>query len=116
MSAALGVVFAGDYLTLFLFWEGMAFASAYLAFAKAGKRDPCRFPVSHGPYRRRPGSARRHRAYGLATGSLLFGPMGEMGIAAALILGGFMLNAAVPPLNAWLTDAYLRRPLPGRCS
>ena len=44
--------------------------------------------------------------YGRATGSLLFGPGGELGIAAYLILGGFMLNAAVPPLNAWLTDAY----------
>ncbi|TIL34723.1 MAG: Na+/H+ antiporter subunit D, partial [Mesorhizobium sp.] len=29
-----------------------------------------------------------------------------MGVAAYLILAGFMLNAAVPPLNAWLTDAY----------
>lgn len=29
-----------------------------------------------------------------------------MGVGAYLILAGFMLNAAVPPLNAWLTDAY----------
>jgi len=27
-------------------------------------------------------------------------------VGAYLILAGFMLNAAVPPLNAWLTDAY----------
>ena len=45
--------------------------------------------------------------YVRATGSLLFGPVeGELGTAAYLILAGFMLNAAVPPLNAWLTDAY----------
>ena len=36
VGSALGVVFAGDYLTLFLFWEGMAFASAYLVFAQGG--------------------------------------------------------------------------------
>ncbi len=29
-----------------------------------------------------------------------------MGAGAYLILAGFLLNAAVPPLNAWLTDAY----------
>ena len=45
--------------------------------------------------------------YARATGSLLFGPVdGALGPAAWLILAGFMLNAAVPPLNAWLTDAY----------
>ena len=37
VGSALGVVFAGDYLTLFLFWEGMAFASAYLVFAQGGE-------------------------------------------------------------------------------
>src|ERR1700739_655201 len=34
VGSALGVVFAGDYLTLYLFWEGMALASAYLVFAQ----------------------------------------------------------------------------------
>ena len=38
VGSALGVVFAGDYLTLFLFWEGMAFASAYLIFAQRGEQ------------------------------------------------------------------------------
>ncbi|TIU33612.1 MAG: Na+/H+ antiporter subunit D, partial [Mesorhizobium sp.] len=37
VGSALGVVFAGDYLTLFLFWEGMTFASAYLVFAQRGE-------------------------------------------------------------------------------
>src|SRR5258708_8745297 len=32
VGSALGVVFAGDYLTLFLFWEAMAFSSPSLSF------------------------------------------------------------------------------------
>src|SRR5258708_36581902 len=42
------------------------------------------------------------------TGSLAFGDMGASsgGVAWALILAAFLLNAAVPPLGAWLPDAY----------
>ncbi|MCP3907772.1 MAG: Na+/H+ antiporter subunit D, partial [Oceanicoccus sp.] len=36
VGSALGVVFAGDYFTLFIFWEIMAFASAYLVFIQGG--------------------------------------------------------------------------------
>ena len=108
VGSALGVVFAGDYLTLYLFWEGMAFASAYLVFAQRGEpaiRAGFRYLMVHitGGVALLGGVI----LHGLATGSLLFGPIeGEMGVAAYLILAGFMLNAAVPPLNAWLTDAY----------
>ncbi|MBP2233675.1 multicomponent Na+:H+ antiporter subunit D [Sinorhizobium kostiense] len=108
VGCALGVVFAGDYLTLYLFWEGMAFASAYLVFAERGR------PAIRAGFR----YLMVHIAGGLAllggivlhasaTGSLLFGPIeGEIGSGAYLILVAFLLNAAVPPLNAWLTDAY----------
>jgi multicomponent Na+:H+ antiporter subunit D len=43
-----------------------------------------------------------------ATGSLAFGDMSLYSgtLAWALILIAFMLNAAVPPLGAWLPDAY----------
>ena len=108
VGSALGVVFAGDYLTLFLFWEGMAFASAYLVFAQGGgpaTRAGFRYLMVHitGGVVLLGGIILHVRA----NGSLLFGPAeGELGTAAFLILFGFMLNAAVPPLNAWLTDAY----------
>jgi multicomponent Na+:H+ antiporter subunit D len=39
------------------------------------------------------------------TGSILFG-RSEGGPAAYLILLGFSINAAIPPLHAWLADAY----------
>ena len=108
IGSALGVVFAGDYLTLFVFWEGMAFASAYLVFAQGDApaiRAGFRYLMVHvtGGVVLLGGVV----LYGWTTGSLLFGPIkGDLGLAAYLILAGFMLNAAVPPLNAWLTDAY----------
>ncbi|TIP63247.1 MAG: Na+/H+ antiporter subunit D, partial [Mesorhizobium sp.] len=72
-GSALGVVFAGDYLTLFLFWEAMAFASAYLVFAQRGEqaiRAAFRYLMVHitGGVALLGGVI----LHGLATGSLLF--------------------------------------------
>ncbi|HEX15611.1 MAG: Na(+)/H(+) antiporter subunit D [Deltaproteobacteria bacterium] len=109
VGSSLGAVFAGDYLSLFLFWELMAVSSVFLVW-----------------YRRVPQSIRAGFRYLLvhvfgglslfmgmmmrywATGSLAFGPIpeGAAGLAEYLILGGFALNAAVIPLHAWLPDAY----------
>ena len=107
VGSSLGVVFAGDYLTLYLFWEIMAFASAYLVFAQGGQRAigaGFRYLMVHvtGGVVLLGGII----LHGHSTGSFLFVPIGEMGPGTYLILAGFLLNAAVPPLNAWLTDAY----------
>jgi multicomponent Na+:H+ antiporter subunit D len=109
-AGALGVIYAGDFLTLFLFWELMAFSSVFLIW-----------------FRRRPESLAAglryllvHTAGGLCllAGMLLhFKGAGEIWSFTAfdvahptlpmcLILIGFVLNAAVPPLHAWLPDAY----------
>ena len=107
-GGALGVTFAGDFLSLYIFWELMAVSSVLLV------------------WRRREASAVAagfryllvHIVGGLIllagivlhwsqTGSLAFGDMGAAsGGAWALILVAFLLNAAVPPLGAWLPDAY----------
>jgi len=110
VGSAFGVVFAGDWFTLLVSWEIMAFASAYLIFAT--KKDPAvragfRYLMVHvaGGVLLFGGIV----LHGLETGSFLFGPLeyGKDGsLAYTLILVSFMLNAAVPPLNAWLTDAY----------
>jgi multicomponent Na+:H+ antiporter subunit D len=42
----------------------------------------------------------------LYTGSFVFGAVDPDSTGYYLIMTGFILNAAVPPLNAWLTDAY----------
>ena len=108
VGSSLGVVFAGDYFTLFIFWEIMAFASAYLVFARREKRSidaGFRYLLMHvfgGVCLL--GGIILHYA---DTGSILFGPIehdGSMGFY--LIMIGFILNAAVPPLHAWLPDAY----------
>jgi multicomponent Na+:H+ antiporter subunit D len=44
--------------------------------------------------------------HGVESGSLAFGLFETRTTAAWLILVGFALNAAVPPLHAWLADAY----------
>ena len=105
-GSSLGVVFAGDLLTLVLFWEVMALASAYLVWAGG-------FPGSRA-------AGIRYLYVHLVGGStLLAGVLWHLGaggsldftlfegsIAGWLILGGFAINAAVVPLHAWLSDAY----------
>ena len=105
-GGALGVVFAGDLLTLVAFWESMAFASAYLIWAR-------RTPESSA-------AGNRYLFVHVAGGSVLLagilwhvGDTGSLlferfdgGPAAWLILFGFAVNAAIPPLHAWLADAY----------
>ena len=105
-GTSLGVVFAGDLLTLVLFWELMAFTSAYLVWAGG-------FPGSRG-------AGMRYLYVHLVGGSvLLAGVLWHLGtggsldftlfegtIASWLILGGFAINAAVVPMHAWLSDAY----------
>jgi multicomponent Na+:H+ antiporter subunit D len=105
-GSALGAVYAGDLATLFLFWELMAFASVVLIWRR---REPAslaagyRYLLLHvaGGASLLAGIAVHYKA----TGSLAFGALGDSP-GAGLILAGFLLNAAVPPLSAWLTDAY----------
>ncbi len=109
VGSALGCIFAGDYLTLFLFWEGLMVTSVCLVFLRREKealRAGYRYFLVH-------------TAGGLAllagifllyhnTGSIAFGPLPASSASwpAYLIMAGFLLNAAVPPLHAWLPDAY----------
>lgn len=110
VAGSLGVIFAGDLLALFLFWELMAFSSVFLIWAR-------RTPKALGAGFR---YLLVHTVSGLAllAGIVLVG-MARNGdysftafdvhhpdLAMWLILGGFILNAAVPPLHAWLPDAY----------
>ncbi len=105
-GSSLGVVFAGDLVTLVTMWELMALTSAYLIWAGG-------FPKSHG-------AAIRYLYVHLVGGSaLLAGVLWHMGgggsiefslfessPAGWLVLAGFAVNAAVVPLHAWLSDAY----------
>lgn len=107
VGGSLGVTFAGDFLTLFVFWEMMAFSSVFLIW-----------------FRRTPSSSAAGFRYILVhtfggllllagililyqeTGDLTIRHLQPNGLAPYLIMCGFILNAAVPPLGAWLPDAY----------
>jgi multicomponent Na+:H+ antiporter subunit D len=107
-GSALGVVFAGDLFTFFIFWEMLTVASIFLIWARrttAAQGAGFRYLMVHA-------------AGGLCllagivlyvnqTGSIEFGFIGLDGTAATyLIFLGFGLNCAWPVLHTWLTDAY----------
>ncbi len=109
VAGSMGVTLAGDYLTLFIFWELMAFASAFLVFLRRqprAVRAGFRYLLVHtvGGLVLMAGIFLRW----MKTGDLAFGPIppDAADLAAYLILIGFALNAAVPPIHAWLPDAY----------
>ena len=111
-GSAIGVALAGDLLTLFVFWETMALASTgvLLAAAHAGGsgeralRAAGRYFVVH-----MVGGAFLMAGVLLhlsETGSVAFTAMDTGSWGARLILAGVLVNAAAPPLSAWLADAY----------
>jgi multicomponent Na+:H+ antiporter subunit D len=114
-GSGLGVVMAGDLLTLLVFWEVMALASTYLVWARRtsdSEQAGTRYLLVH-----------------LFGGGLLFAGIivhlaqgGTLEIARLapgtapgpwLMLAGIALSAACPPLHAWLPDAYPRATVTG---
>ena len=107
VGSTLGVIFAGDLFSLFFFWEVMAAASVFLIW-----------------YNKTPASLSAGFRYAMvhlfggaillggivmqvsSTGSIAFNPFDLSTLSAKFILFGFLINAAVPPLHAWLPDAY----------
>ncbi len=109
VAGALGVIYAGDLLTLFLFWELMALSSVFLIWFRrtpASLDSGFRYLLVHtaGGVALLAGIVLHYRA----TGSLGFDlfDVANMSLGSWLIVIGFTLNAAVPPLHAWLPDAY----------
>jgi len=111
VGSTLGVVFAGDLFTLYVFWEIMAVASLFLIWyskTKASAEAGFRYIMVHlfGGVCLLAGIL----MYVQDTGSIAFNVFdwgfGESYLASYLILLGFLINAAVPPLHAWLADAY----------
>ena len=108
-GGALGVTFAGDFLSLYVFWELLAISSVLLVFLRreqSAVEAGFRYLLVHvfGGLLLLAGIALRWAQ----TGSIAFGDMGAYSgsLAWGLILVAFLLNAAVPPLGAWLPDAY----------
>jgi multicomponent Na+:H+ antiporter subunit D len=106
-GAALGVTFAGDLLTLFVFWELMAIASTLVLWS-AGTLSSYRASMRYLMVHLAGGVLLMMGITGhvLATGSLQFVAMAPDSVAHWLILAAFLVNAGAPPLSAWLPDAY----------
>ncbi|SVB33005.1 uncharacterized protein METZ01_LOCUS185859, partial [marine metagenome] len=106
-GSALGAVFAGDLITLLIFWEILAVTSAFLIWARRTERS----------YQ----AAARYLIIQVISGLMLltgviiyihqtgettFGFIGLKGMDSWLIFIAFGIKSAFPLLHNWLTDAY----------
>ena len=114
-AGALGVTFAGDLITLFVFWELMSLPSTYLVWARNVRESEK--------------AGMHYLMFHLFGGGLLFAGIlvhaGETGrilieeltarnsLSSWLILAGVAVNTAMVPLHAWLSDAYPRATVTG---
>ena len=114
-GGALGVTYAGDLLTLVIYWELMAIGSTWLIWARRTKESD--------------GAGMRYLIYHILGGGLLFSGIlwhlattgslavetiaQEYSVANILMLLGICVNAAVIPLHTWLADAYPKATITG---
>jgi multicomponent Na+:H+ antiporter subunit D len=106
MGSSLGVVISGDFLTLFVFWEIMAFTSVFLIWYRRENESldaGFRYLFMHifGGCCLLTGII----LHVTSTGSLALGPL-KNGWSSFFILIGFGFNTAFLPLHTWLPDAY----------
>lgn len=106
-GAAVGAVFAGDLVSLFVFWELTAISSVFLILAR---RTPAALAAAMRYLLIQVGSGvlllaglivRWHE-----TGSIAFGNIGLDSPGGLLILLAFGIKAAFPLLHNWLHDSY----------
>lgn len=106
-GSGLGAVFAGDLLTLFVFWELLAFTSVFLIWARRTQRSYVAgiryliIQVLSGVI-----LLAGTLFYASGNGSLEFGHIGLEGVAGWLIFIAFGIKCAFPMAHNWLTDAY----------
>ena len=106
-GSAIAAVFAGDLITLFVYWEITAISSVFLIWARRSERS----------YR----AGMRYLIVQIAsgvlllagtlahfyqTGSLAFDYLGINSLGGMLILIAFGIKCAFPLLHNWLEDAY----------
>lgn len=113
-GSSLSVVLAGDWLTLIFFWEIMAISSVFLVWNRQTERAISagfRYIMIH----MLGGNLLLAGIFCQVTGGqFLITPLtGMKDWGYWLILAGIGINAAIPPLHAWLTDAYPEATLTG---
>jgi len=106
-GSAIGVTFAGDLISLFIYWELMAIGSTLVIFAantQGATRAAFRYLLVHllGGVILMAGIA----ALLVETGDLSVRILEPSSLATILILIGLLVNAGAPPISAWIADAY----------
>ncbi len=106
-GSAVGVTFAGDLITMFVFWEIMAIGSTVVIWA-AGTASAYAASMRYALVHIFGGVVLMVGVVGhiAETGSIDFVAMQADSLARWLILIGFLVNAGAPPFSAWLPDAY----------
>jgi multicomponent Na+:H+ antiporter subunit D len=106
-AGAIGVCFAGDLITLFIYWELMAIFSTVIVWCggtPAARAAGIRYAIMH----LLGGIILKVGIEGVVvhTGSINIQPMLASNFDTWMILIGILVNAAAPPVSAWLADAY----------
>ena len=113
-GGAIGIAFAGDLFSLLFFTELMALFSAYLIWARRTeetRRAGIRYLLAHltgGAFLM--AGILMHLA---ETGDLAITALDVAAPSAWVMLIGVAVNGAVPPLHAWLPDAYPKATVTG---
>ena len=106
-GSAIGAVFAGDLITLFVYWEIAAISSVFLIWARRSERSYRAgmryliFQIASGVL-----LLAGTLAHFYQTGSLAFNYLGINSLGGMLILIAFGIKCAFPLLHNWLEDAY----------
>jgi len=113
LGSAMGAVFAGDFFTLYIFWEIMAFSSLGLIWYSRTERATnagMRYILFHlfGGCALLAGIIIHY----MNTGVITVGPV-ESGIGYFLLLIGIGVNTAFIPLHTWLPDSYPKATIAG---
>ena len=124
VGGMVGVAFAGDFFTLFVFWELMCVSSYVLVAFRKRRWESVEAGLKY-LLMSAAGSASLlfglSLIYGLA-GTLNFHSLASifkgvkpniwLGMASLFLFAGFGVKAAVVPLHTWLPDAYSAAPAP----
>jgi multicomponent Na+:H+ antiporter subunit D len=106
-AGAIGVSFAGDLITLFLYWELMALFSTVVVWCGGtpeARQAGIRYAIMH----LLGGVILKVGIEGVVvhTGSIDIQPMLANNFDTWMMLTGILINAAAPPVSAWLADSY----------
>ncbi|MEQ8484137.1 MAG: Na(+)/H(+) antiporter subunit D [Pseudomonadales bacterium] len=106
-AGAVGVSFAGDLITLFLFWELMAIFSTVVVWCGGGARARAA-GIRYATIHLLGGVILKVGIEGIMvhTGSIEIQAIPLDTFDAWMVLIGVLINVAAPPLSAWLADAY----------